>query len=310
MIDMGIVDADWKLTQRDPKAPAWEDAELRAWHERRMEVYAAMIDSMDQNIARIVEKLKQRGYFDNTLILFCADNGGCAEENGSNQAAKPEDVDPAPITNPMKPGEHQTRMVPLFSREGRKVRRGRGVMPGPDDTYVAYGLPWANASNTPFRRYKHWVHEGGISSPLIVHWPEGIHHDQHNGFYHEPAHLIDFMATCVDVGQTQYPEVANGLAITPMQGVSLRPAFDGESLNRGKPIFWEHEGNRAMRSGKWKLVARGPAGPWELYDMDADRTELNDLIETESQRAESMIAAYEAWALDALVKPWPWKKGR
>lgn len=306
MIDMGIVDEAWKLTARDSSAPAWEDAKMKPWHERRMEVYAAMIDSMDQNIGRIVNQLKAKGYLENTLIMFCADNGGCAEENGSGRKAKPEDLERAPITNPMKPGEHQTRMVPQFSREGRRVRSGRGVMPGADDTYVAYGLPWANASNTPFRRYKHWVHEGGIASPLLVHWPEGIDHEQHNGFYHEPAHLIDFMATCVDVGEATYPADANGLAITPMQGTSLRPSFSGQSLIRGKPIFWEHEGNRAMRDGKWKLVARGPQGRWELYDMEADRTELHDLMEIESDRAQSMISQYEAWALDALVKPWPW----
>lgn len=310
MIDLGIVDASWKLTERDPKAPAWDDAKLKPWHERRMEVYAAMIDSMDQNIGRIVDGLDERGYLENTLILFCADNGGCAEENGSGRPASPNDLQQAPITQPMQPGEHQTRMVPQFSREGRKVRSGRGVMPGPDDTYVAYGLPWANASNTPFRRYKHWVHEGGISSPLIVHWPAGVDHEQHGGLYHTPAHLIDFMATCVDVGEATYPEIANGLAITPMQGVSLKPSFEGKPLERDRPLFWEHEGNRAMRDGKWKLVARGANGPWELYDIESDRTELHNLVESESERAASMIAKYEAWALKSLVKPWPWGKRR
>ena len=306
MKDMGLVDPRWPLTERDTRAPAWEDAEDQDWHQRRMEVYAAMVDSMDQNVGRIVHALKDRGYFENTLILFCADNGGCAEENGSGRPAKAEDLQPAAITSPMQPGELQTRMRPAFSREGRKVRSGIGVMPGADDTFVAYGLPWANASNTPFRRYKHWVHEGGIASPLIVHWPAGVDHDHHNSLYHEPAHLIDFMATCVDLSGATYPEEARGIAITPMQGTSLRPALQGASLQRGKPLFWEHEGNRAMRDGKWKLVARGHRGPWELYDMEADRTELHDLMSTESERAEKMIAAYEAWALEALVKPWPW----
>ena len=306
MQDMGLIKPEWKLTDRDPNAPAWEQADMKPWHERRMEVYAAMVDSMDQNIARIVGKLKEMDYFDNTLILFCADNGGCAEENGSRRAATPEDLQPHPVTKPMRPGEHQTQMVPTHSREGRKMRQGRGVMPGPADTYVAYGLPWANASNTPFRRYKHWVHEGGISSPLIVHWPAGIDARMRNQFYHDPAHLIDFMATCVDVGDAPYPRVAKGLAITPMQGTSLRPAFSGKPLERGKPIFFEHEGNRALRDGKWKLVARGHNGPWELYDMQEDRTETKDLSSVHPERTSAMAQEYEAWALSSLVKPWPW----
>ena len=310
MQKMGLIRPEWKLTDRDPRAPAWDDVEMKDWHQRRMEVYAAMVDSMDQNIGRIVDKLTEMNYLDNTLIMFCADNGGCAEENGSGRNAKPEDLKRHPITSPMQPGEHQTQMVPRFSREGRKVRQGRGVMPGPDDTYVAYGLPWANASNTPFRRYKHWVHEGGISSPLIVHWPRGVESARNNTFYHDPAHLIDFMATCVDVGEATYPEVANGIAITPMQGTSLRPALEGQPLDRGKPIFFEHEGNRAVRDGKWKLVARGASGPWELYDIEADRTETNDLATVHSERTASMARQFEEWALTALVKPWPWGQKR
>lgn len=310
MREMGLIKPNWKLTERDSKAPAWEEAKLKDWHQRRMETYAAMIDSMDQNIAKIVGKLKEMDYFDNTLILFLADNGGCAEEHGSRKAVKPEDLKPYPPTNPMRPGEHQTDMVPKFSREGRKVRSGRGVMPGPADTYVAYGLPWANASNTPFRRYKHWVHEGGISSPLIVHWPKGVKKEMENQLYDQPAHLIDLMATCVDVGEAEYPEVANGIAITPMQGVSLRPSMTGKPLQRGEPIFFEHEGNRALRDGKWKLVARGHNGPWELFDMEADRTETNDLSAEQPERVEKMARQYEQWALTALVKPWPWGKKR
>jgi len=304
MIEMGIVDAKWKLTPRDPAAPAWEDADLKPWFCRRMEVYAAMVDCMDQGIGRIVEALKKTDQFDNTLILFLADNGGCAEEYGSGRVAP--DPDKPVVLKPMAPGELQTRMQPSHTRDGRPVRVGRGVMPGPADTYIAYGLPWANASNTPFRLYKHWVHEGGISSPLVVHWPRGIPAERHGRLYHEPGHLIDLMATCVDLGGADYPQRVNGHPITPMQGVSLRPAFTGESLARTAPIFWEHEGNRAIRQGQWKLVARGAKGPWELYDIQADRTELNNLAEKYPERVQAMAERWEAWAIEAKAKPWPY----
>ena len=310
MIQMGLVKADWALTPRDPRSPSWEDAEMKDWQQRRMEVYAAMVDSMDQAVSQIVDRLKELSYFDNTLILFLADNGGCAEEYGSGKEAAPENLKPRPVAKPMKPGELQVRMQPAFSREGRPVRTGRGVMPGPADTYVAYGRDWANASNTPFRLYKHFVHEGGISSPLIAHWPAGIDPERHNTLVDDPGHLIDLMATCVDLAGATYPKEASGLAITPMQGTSLKPAFVGQPLARKQPIFWEHEGNRAMRDGKWKLVARGHSGPWELYDIEADRTELNDLAATHSERASDMARRWEAWAVASSVKPWPWGRPR
>ena len=309
MIELGIVDSKWKLTPRDERAPAWEDAELKPWYCRRMEVYAAMVDCMDQGIGRIVDVLKQTGQYDNTLLLFLADNGGCAEEYGSGRAVRPDPSKPVEL-KPMAPGELQTRMQPTHTRDGRPVSTGRGVMPGPADTYIAYGLPWANASNTPFRLYKHWEHEGGISSPLVVHWPRGIPSSRHGKLYDEPGHLIDLMATCVDLGGATYPEQFNGHEITPMQGVSLRPSFTGESLQRTRPLFWEHEGNRAIREGKWKLVAKGAKGPWELYDLEADRTELNDLSEKMPERAKAMAERWEAWAIEAKAKPWPYGNAR
>ncbi len=308
MIGMGLVKSDWPLTPRDERAPSWEEAEMKEWQQRRMEVYAAMVDVMDQGIRRLVDQLGRSGYVENTLIMFLADNGGCAEENGSGKPANPADLHPRAPEKPMQPGELQTRMVPQWTRDGRPVRQGRGVMPGPPDTYVAYGLEWANASNTPFRRYKHWVHEGGISSPLVVHWPKAIGPSRHGQLVHDPAHLIDLMATCVDVSRASYPQEVDGKPITPMQGVSLQPAFHGRPLNRPQPIFWEHEGNRAMRDGKWKLVAKGANGPWELYDMEADRTELNNLAEKHPDRAGDMAQRWEAWAVAAKVKPWPWDK--
>jgi len=300
MKEMGLLREDWALSPRDPRAPAWEDETEKAWMQRRMEVYAAMVDSMDQNIGRIVEALKKAGEFDNTLILFLADNGGCAEEYGSR--GEPRDaLEDGQDAKPMNPGELQTRMQPLVTRAGRPVRIGRGVTPGPADTYVAYGLNWANASNTPFRRYKHWVHEGGISTPLIAHWPRGI---QRKGeLDHNPGHLIDIMATAVDLANADYPEAAEGYPIRPLEGTSLAPTFNGDDLER-RLLFWEHEGNRAVRDGKWKLVSRH-GQPWELFDLQADRTESHDLIEDRPQLAARLLREYEAWADRAGVEPWP-----
>ena len=134
-------------------------------------------------------------------------------------------------------------------------------MPGPDDSYIAYGRGWANVSNTPFREYKHWTHEGGVSTPLIVHWPAAV--QPRKDWERQPGHVVDLMATCVDVAGAKYPpEGSAGKNIFPMQGVSLVPALKTHSLNRGKPIFWEHEGNRAVRDGQWKLVAKGAKGRW------------------------------------------------
>jgi len=305
MIESGLVEQRWPLTPRDPAAPAWEQAELKDWHARRMEVYAAMVDCMDQGIGRITRQLKETGQFDNTLILFLADNGGCAEEYGSRGPVRPA-PEKAGQLEPLGEEELQTRMQPLMTRDGRPVRTGRGVMPGPADTYIAYGLPWANASNTPFRRYKHWVHEGGIATPLIAHWPRGI--ARHGVLEHQPGHLIDIMATCIDLSGAEYPDEVDGRAIHRPEGISLQPAFAGEALGRESPLFWEHEGNRAIRQGKWKLVARGASGPWELYDLEADRTELNDLIEDHPDRAAQMAAAWQAWAERAGAQPWPWGK--
>ena len=283
-LKMGIVDKRWPLSPRDEKVPAWKDAQDHEWEQRRMEVYAAQIDRMDQNVGRITATLKAKGIERDTLILFLADNGGCAEE-----------IAKALTPNPS---------IPMTTPDGRPVRRGNipSIMPGPTDTYQSYGIGWANASNTPFRMFKHWVHEGGISTPLIAHWPAGI--AKKNSINSSPGHLIDLMATCVDVAGATYPSTFAGTAIKPVEGLSLRPVWEKGKRAGHAEIFWEHEGNRAVRQGKWKLVSRHQF-PWALYDLEADRSELNDLALKQPAKTAELQAKYAAWAKRAEVLPWP-----
>lgn len=295
-VEMGLIQSQWKLTEH---VRPWEKVKHKDWFARRMEVYAAMVDCMDQGVGRIVAALEAKGQLDNTLILFLQDNGGCQEELRSLRPVRP-DPDKPVKPRPMKPGELQTRMIPKVTRDGRPVRQGFGVMPGPADTYMTYGIEWANASNTPFRMYKHFVHEGGISTPLIAHWPAGI--EDRNEFRNQPGHLIDIMATCVDLARAEYPTTYEGEKIYPMEGRSLSPAFENRPLER-EAIYWEHEGNRAVRVGKWKLVAKGARGPWELYDIIADRSETNDLAEKYAERVKEMADLYDRWAVRAHVVP-------
>lgn len=294
---LGLIDPKWPMTPRDAD---WNTVANKAWESRCMEVYAAMIDCMDQGIGRIVGELKKQGQFDNTLVLFLQDNGACAEDYGHSGIGKPR-AD-APSRPPMKPEQLQFDTFPRQSRDGYPVRRGQGAMPGPADTYISYGQGWANVSNTPFREYKHWVHEGGISTPLVAHWPKGIAPERRNQLAGDPGHLVDLMATCVDLAGAKYPTELGGQKIQPMEGVSLRPVFDGKPLTRPQPIFWEHEGNRAVRQGQWKLVAKENQ-PWELYDMEADRTELNNLAATHPEKVKELSAQWDAWAGRAKVLP-------
>jgi arylsulfatase A-like enzyme len=263
MIKMGLVDAKWALTPRDPKAPAWENVKNKDERDLRMAVYAAQIDRMDQGIGRVIAKLEELKALENTLVLFLADNGGCAEEIERS-------------TNPAAPT-------------------------GTADSFRSYGLPWANASNTPFRLYKHWVHEGGIATPLIAHWPAVI--KEGGKLTPQPGHLIDLMATCVDVSGGAYPASFRGKDITPLEGKPLTPIFRGQTRPGHDAIYWEHEGNRAVRSGNWKLVARHNE-PWQLFDLDADRTEMNDLAGKQPDKVRELTEKYHAWAQRSNVLPW------
>ena len=291
--ELGLIDPKVELS---PAAWSWAQVENKSWEERCMEVYAAQVDRMDAGVGRIVAALKEAGQFDNTLILFLSDNGGCAEDMGRITHI---DRLKEPATQPRKPEESQLAVFPRHTFDGRPIWDGQALMPGPDDSYVAYGEGWANVSNTPFRMYKHFTHEGGISTPLIAHWPAGI--KPRAEWERQPGHLIDIMATCVGLsGATEKPK---------MEGVSLVPAFGGESLDRQQPIFFEHEGNRAVRDGRWKLVARSAKGKWELYDMNADRSELHDLAASEGERVKTMAQQWQQWAKRANVLPLnPWRK--
>ena len=286
MRDMGLLDESWPLTPRDPRQPPWEEAPDKEWQARRMEVYAAQIDRMDQGIGRIVSALERKGQLDSTLIIFLADNGACAEE-------------------PDFAGWIRTRAFlagTTHTRDGRPVRFNNDpeIMPGAEDTYQSYGIPWANLSNTPFREYKRWVHEGGIATPFVVHWPNQI--SAKGELRHLPGQLTDIMATCLDVSGATYPERYNGNNIQALEGTALTPIFDGEP-NGKEALIWEHEGNCAVRKGNWKLVCKYP-GDWELYDIVANRTETNDVAADNPDVVAELSAIFDAWAARCNVQPW------
>lgn len=288
LVQSGILDKSWPLSERDPTQPAWDLAKHKEWLLRCMEVYAAQIDRMDQGIGRILKTLEDEGELDNTLVIFLSDNGACAEDI-------PDDLTIDELVNKLMIAKEHTRT-------GEPVQFGNdpSTMPGPENTYQSYGRAWANLSNSPFRLYKHWIHEGGISTPLIAHWPAGI--ADRGAVRHTPGYLPDIMATVLEVTGTAYPKDWQGQPIEPLEGHSLLPVLKQGAPAERPPMFWEHEGNAAVRIGRWKLVRKFPE-PWELYDMQQDRTELNDLAAKHPDRVKDMAAQYEAWAKRCGVIP-------
>jgi arylsulfatase A-like enzyme len=286
MKQMGIVGAEVPLTPRsdwqhpfhhkEGVNPAWESlpADRRVDLARRMAIYAAMVEHMDGAIGRVIAALKSHGELDKTLILFLSDNGACAEWDplGFDVATGPK------TTNILHIGEDLATM-------------------GGPSTYISYGSGWANAGNTPWRLYKHYAHEGGISTPLIVHWPEGL--KRKGALDSRVGHIVDVMATCVDVSAARYAGKVANRDVAPLEGRSLLPAFRGEPEGP-RALFWEHEGHRAVRDGRWKLVAR-KGHPWELYDIEADRAELHDLSAREPERVSRLADAWAAWAARCAV---------
>lgn len=246
-----------------------------------MATYAAMVDRMDQSIGRLIAALKRMDHFDNTLILFLSDNGGCAEFMAEDGWAK---------------------FFPDTTNDGRQIAMGNrpDIMPGGALTYQSYDKPWANVSNTPFRLFKHYVHEGGISTPLVAHWPKGF---KPRGTPHAACHVVDILPTILEAAGATYQSEIGGHEIQPMQGESLLGLLKGKDWSREQPIFWEHEGNSAIRLGQFKLV-RQHGQDWELYDMEADRTELNNLIGTNSKLENELTRQYLDWAAQVGVMDW------
>ena len=273
MKKIGVVDSDWELSPRNEEVPAWEDEEHKEWQQRRMEVYAAQITSMDRNIGRIVDYLKETRQFDNTVIFYHHDNGGCHVEYGEKRTGSwTRETTTDGKSLPVRPGN-----IP-------------GVMPGPQTTFQSYGYGWANASNTPFRYYKQYDHEGGTRSPLIVSWPKGVAHQKAGGMAHAVCHAIDVMPTFLQAAGVKLPQHKP----FPFEGRSFLGTISGGPFSEDRSLFWSHNKGRAVRSGNWKLVATGKE-KWELYNLSMDGTELNNVAAEHPARVDTMKAQFDRW---------------
>ena len=264
MLRQEVIDSTFTLSPWDTTAETWGSVTNRAEWVRRMQVYAAMVDRMDQGIGKVFQMLKEHDAWDNTLILFLSDNGGCAEDISGRRLNDPS--------------------VPIGAR----------------GSYVAYRKPWAVASNTPFRRYKQWTEEGGIATPLIAHWPDGI--ERSDRWVQPYAHVMDIMATCADVAGVHYPTTYQGRTIKPLRGQSLMPLLAGDSLpDTSRPLYWEHFGNQAMRQGPWKIISHGPEYRWSLFNMNDDPTELHDVAADHPDVLQRMAEDYDNWSSEVGV---------
>jgi arylsulfatase len=257
-LEFNLLGKPFALTKRNPKIPKWNDLDAlqKQQSERIMEIYATVMDKLDQSIGRLVSELKAKEVYDNTVIILLSDNGGNAEGK---------------------------TVFGTYSGEN----------PGSIGSTVFLGQAWAETSDTPFFLYKHHTHEGGIAAPCIISYPKGIPTSQNGMIIHQSGHVIDIMATLVGMSGAKYPKKFNGHDITPMQGINLFPACKGETIVRKEPIFWEHEGNVALRDGKWKLVKENKESTFQLYDMENDRTEVNDLSRNEPKILAEMMKKYK-----------------
>ena len=273
MKDLGVVPKDVKLSPRHPQVPAWTDEKNKPWQERRMEVYAAQIESMDSGIGRIIKALKSSGRLENTVLMFTIDNGGCHVEYGPKRGG---------------PWLNKT------TRQGKPMRAGNlpEIMPGPEDTWQSYGYGWANASNTPFRMFKQFDHQGGILLPMVVQWPRVI--KKGGAMTDQVCHIIDITPTALDLAGCERPRKIDGVELLPLDGKSMVPIFRGQEREGHDVLYWRFARGRAVRKGKWKLVA-ADRNPWELYDMQADPVELNNLAADKPEVVRELSGLWNAW---------------
>lgn len=260
-IERGVTRAGQPIAVRDTSIPLWNRLtydEQQFW-QRRQEVYAAMIDRTDREIGRVLDKLKELKKDDNTLIVFISDNGAQGGEG-------------------------------LYAY----TRRTSGAV-GTAGSYELQNSNWSQTGNSPLRNYKGRPYEGGISSPFIAWFPKKVKAgDPVDG----TGHIIDLAPTFYELAGAQYPESFNGVAVHPLAGKSLLPVLTGETdkVERGEPLFWERAGNKAVRSGKWKLVSIYPQNTYELYDIDADRAENHDVAAKHPDVVERLKKEYAQWA--------------
>lgn len=277
---LGVIDGKTKLSPRDPDVPAWKDQPHKDWQQRRMEVYAAQIDSMDRSIGRIIDALRETGRLDDTIVMFTTDNGGCHVEYGPNRKGE---------------------FLNETTRDGIPLKPGNipGLMPGAEDTFQSYGRGWANASNTPYRMFKLYAHQGGIRNPLIVHWPNGIKPGLRGTFCDRAAHMIDIMPTILEAADARHPASAANKDVQAMDGKSFLPALFGKKLPPHDPMFWKWASGKAVIDGKWKLASRDKK-PWELYNLEDDPTELNDLADRHPEKAKHLESMWDKWFQSGL----------
>ncbi|RZK82636.1 MAG: arylsulfatase [Pedobacter sp.] len=284
LIRLGVIDsATTKFSDRNPADLTWANNPNKEYDARAMAVHAAMIDRMDQGIGRILKTLEETGKIDNTIIIFLSDNGASAE---SSEGYGP-GFD--------RPGQ---------TRDGRTISysTNKDVMPGPQTTFFSIGSRWANVANTPYRLWKYQSFEGGVHTPMIVSWPKGI--TQKGTMTDQIGHVMDFMATFIDVAGAKYPTEYNGNQITPLEGKSLAPVFKGKNAG-DRALFNEHEGSKYVRYQNWKLLVAGPDRSWRLFDMNNDRSETKNLASQYPEKVASLSKMWDEWAAKHHVLPKP-----
>jgi len=279
----GLVPDQWKLSPRPAGVGRWNAEAQKTWQAERMAVYAAQVAAIDRGVGRLLEKLKQAGKAENTLVMFLSDNGA-APDGGLRPSTSGFGFGP-PAANT------------AWRNDGVPIRPGSGPdnLPGPHDTFAAYGLAWANASNTPLRGTKLGAYEGGIRTPLVVRWPAVIR--QRGSITKQPGHVIDFMATCLDVAGADYPAEFQGRHPLPVEGRSLRPIFAGNERVAHDELCWSVPQHQAIRVGQWKAVRPRNGGAWQLFDLAADGTETTDLAQREPERLAEMATRFDAWSV-------------